>query len=813
MKGNGDGESVRSKGEVGVSNTDAGEPTRSMDEEGHPQVFRAGQVVAGRFEVIRKLGSGGMGQVYLAYDKKLLESVALKTLHPILADDPQFVKRFLAEIKVTRKVFHPNICRTFELIEHQQGDAVVSCLTMEHLTGKSLASMIDRNRPLGLDQALALLTPIADAVASLHASGIIHRDLKPSNVIVVPRPGIEPRVVVTDFGLAKSVTDSSDGGLSPSGAGGVGSPYFMAPELFEGDDPSPASDIYALGLILDEMVTRSKGFHYTTLKDLCEAKLAGPIPPAQRSNGLPERWQHAILRSLDSDPNVRHRDCTELLEDLGANASRTRHALSTAMGGLRNPGGLLDCVAVMPFVDLDPRQGNVYFRDGLAEELIHLLSQIQDVRVVARASVYELQETPMNVSEIGRTLGATHIIIGKIWKSGNLLKVSVQFVEIAGKFNLWSRQFDCPIADVLHLQETIAGETVKVVISKLRPSGQIPQLNPPTSSNDAYPIYLHGLFQFNRQTAASLAHAARLFKRATKEDPDFARAYGGLAECYCTQEWYGVRPAPEIMPRAKEMAARAIEIDPFLASPHCCLGLICARYEWDWERAAEHFEQAIALGPGTARPYFAYALDYLTPLGRLDEALRYIRTALEFDPLSPIYHSALGGCLYRMRIYEESERSLRHALKMSPRFYHLHWSLARTLEQLGRYDEAVQEYLRARSRNHDNQQIYAELGHCYGKMDLGEQAATVLDDLLAIGARKYISPLCVGFVHLGLSHTSDCLNFIAAAAEQRAGPLIWMRIDARFDGLRDNLRFKTIFEGMRIPPSKIQANSAEPQTE
>jgi eukaryotic-like serine/threonine-protein kinase len=777
--------------------------TASVAANNEPPVFQPGELVAGRFRIVRMLGKGGMGQVFLAHDGTLQEPTALKTLRPSLAVDREFVERFHREIKVARGVSHPNLCKIFDKVEHFQGETKVHCFAMELLRGESLADFIARSRPLGHREALSLLGPMANALAALHDSGIFHRDLKPSNVILVERPGSEPRVVVTDFGLAKPTLGGA--ALFESHPNErVGSPYFMAPELWGDGPPTVASDVYALGLILDEMVTESPAFSTASLVSFYHSRFqSGPIPPGQRSKDLPIHWQNAILRCLSTDPRNRYQSCPEFMADLESPSSPDRIRVASSplsfvpQNGV-NSGLLGQTIAVMPFADLSPDQSQAYLCDGFAEELIHMLSRIPFMRVVARASVFEVRRANLSPREIGQTLHATHLICGSVRKSGGRLRVGVQLVHASDEYNIWSEQFDREMTDVFAIQEEIAQATIELLMGKLDANRLISEFRPPTCNMESYHAYLQGLFEFNQHTSASLERAIGFLERAIDTDPNSALAYGALADCYCTQEWYGARPAGQVMPIAKESASHAIQIDSSLANVHCTLGRICARFEWDWESAAREFKRALALGPTTARPYFSYALDYLTPLGLLDDAVRYIRIALEFDPLSPILHSALGGCLFRMQAYELSERTLRNALKMNPDFYHLHWSLARTLEQLGRYDEAVQEYESAVQANQDNHLIYAELGHCYGKMGKNENAEVVLKDLMAAKANEYISPLCLAFAHLGLSHTFECLNAIEAAAKQRVGPLIWISIDPRLDSLKSNERFQRVRSSMRI---------------
>jgi eukaryotic-like serine/threonine-protein kinase len=777
---------------------------KSTTEYGHAHVFQPGQIVAGRFRVVRLLGTGGMGQVFLAYDEKLRVSIALKTLHATFARDPESVERFRREIRVAREVSHSSLCRIYDLVEHTESGAVINCLTMELLEGESLVDSIMRNRPMAPLETLHLLRPIAGALAALHQNGIIHRDLKPSNILLVSRAGHEQRVVVTDFGLAKPAVDNSSL-FESHAAARVGSPYFMAPELWNGVRPSVASDVYALGLILDEMVTCTPAFDTASVPSFYHSKFyAGPIPPGQRSTLLPSHWQDVILRCLAVDPSARYSTCLDLIADLektSPSAGRSQTAVVPApllsrTGVLATPP--IHTIAVLPFSDLSPDRSQAYLCDGFSEELIHLLSQIPSVRVVARASVFEVRDSHMSDWEIGQRLNATHLIYGSVRKNGDRLRVGVQLVDTTQKWNVWSRQFDRQMNDVFVIQEEIAKASVELLKGKLDADSRMAESRPPTSNMESYHSYLMGLFEFNQQTPTSLERAMACFERALGHDTSFAFAYGGLAECYCTQEWYGVRPATEVMPKARECAAQAIQLDPSLANVHCTMGRVLSRFEWNWDGAAREFKQALALGPGMARPYFAYALDYLTSVGRLDDALRYIRIALELDPLSPILHSALGGCLHRMRSYDLAERSLRHAVAFAQDFYHLHWSLARTLEQVGRYPEAVDEYLLAIRANPDNRLIWAELAHCYGRMGIHDKAGSILEELLAAETVQYVSPLCRAFAYMGLSDTAKCLEAFEAAADQRTGALIWLSVDPRLDAFKAEPVLHRIRARMRI---------------
>jgi len=287
------------------------------------RTFSEGTLVAGRFRITRFINNGAMGEVYEAWDERLRLCLALKTLRPELSSAGDALERFHREILIARNVSHENLCRVYDFVEHHPPPSLsgaegglVPCLTMELVAGDSLAEVVRRERPLSLDTALLLISQIASGLDVLHDHGIIHRDLKPSNIMLSPRRGPGIRAVLMDFGLAKA-TDHDGAFFESNTQLQVGTPYFMAPELLQNAAPSVASDIYAFGLIIDEMVTRSRAFATPSIQSLYFAKLwEEPIPPRQRSDGLPEHWERAILGCICRDSQQRFKEATEVVRVL-----------------------------------------------------------------------------------------------------------------------------------------------------------------------------------------------------------------------------------------------------------------------------------------------------------------------------------------------------------------------------------------------------------------------------------------------------------------------------------------------------------------
>ena len=296
------------------------DPTGPVVRYGH--VLSDGQLVAGRFRVVRLIAAGGMGEVYEAYDEWLRVRLALKTLRHGQAVDANTLERFKRELLIARGLVHGNLCRVFDFAEHTTtgptGEtAVTPCFTMELLEGETLTDLLNRTRPLPPETVLSIVGQLVSGLAVLHGQNIVHRDLKPSNIMIIPRAGSQPRVVVTDFGLSKPDVAQAGCFESAPDVEIVGAPYFMAPEILRREKASFASDIYALGLVIDEMVTLSRAFSSKAIAGLVFEKLCEkPIPPSLRAQQLPAHWERTILRCIDSDPSTRFSSVTAVLQAL-----------------------------------------------------------------------------------------------------------------------------------------------------------------------------------------------------------------------------------------------------------------------------------------------------------------------------------------------------------------------------------------------------------------------------------------------------------------------------------------------------------------
>jgi tetratricopeptide (TPR) repeat protein len=351
----------------------------------------------------------------------------------------------------------------------------------------------------------------------------------------------------------------------------------------------------------------------------------------------------------------------------------------------------------------------------------------------------------------------------------------------------------------------IQDEVTRAIVAALKPRlVTAPPAAAPSPRNqnlEAHELYLKGRYFLNQQTPVAVLNARDHFEKAALKSPKHALAQVGLADCYLLLNWYGLIQPAEAAPKARTAATTALDIDDSIALAHSSLAIVQAGYDWNWTQAAERFNRALELGAGFSSIHFHYALDYLTPMGLLDEAVREIQLAQELDPLSLITRTALGGCFHRKGQYDAAIKQFQNTLEMDPNFYHARWSLARALERKYLFENAIEEYQRADQLCHgDNALIRGELAHCYGLMSHESKAREVLAELESRSRDAYVSPLSKAFVFLGLGDRDKTFRQLDEAVEQHTRSLVWIHLDPRFEQLRSDPRFSRllsrIFGGM-----------------
>lgn len=742
----------------------------------------------GHYEIRRRLGAGGMGEVFLARDTRLEREVAIKKLPESVCRDPVARERLVREARAASKLNHANIV-TIYAIEMLDGcDAIV----MEYIDGLSLDQY--RSQPeRTLGELLAVSLQIAEGLAVAHAAGVIHRDLKPGNVLV-DHSG-RPRIV--DFGLALSGRDAR---LTREGAL-VGSPAYMSPEQVRGQAVDHRSDIFSFGVILYELLSGTHPFWADQEAAILYSIVNEPHRPiGERVSVLGSDWNALIDLCLAKDPGGRFPNATEMVSALrdailGSGqlpaSSQLSRGLFVRDGSIAATPTTMPSVAVLPFADLSPAKDQEYFCDGLAEELISALSGISGLRVVARTSAFSFKGQSLDVRTIGNKLGVTSVLEGSVRKHGDRLRINAQLINVADGYHLWSERFDRDAGDVFAIQDEIA----ETVAERLRVHlGSLP--SSPTHDFEAYNLYLLGRFYWNKRTDEAMRKALANFEAAIVRDPNFALAYAGVADSLIVLEDHGFVGYREAVSRAREAVDKALSLDPDLAEAYTALGGIHSELE-EFELSDRAFRRAIQLKPSYATAHHWYATQLLLEVGRVDEARRELLRARELDPLSLIINTDLARFYYFVRDFPQAEEALRYVFSLDPRFLRARRLMFLLAWTMGRHRDAIEQipywlpaYAGLEMDDNDWPGILVSSGF-----------DGVLRRLLKVmnsATRGYPLQYAIAVTHAQLRQADEAITALAEYVHKRSPNYAGLRMDALLDPIRSDPRFVELLKSLGI---------------
>jgi TolB-like protein/DNA-binding winged helix-turn-helix (wHTH) protein/Tfp pilus assembly protein PilF len=452
-------------------------------------------------------------------------------------------------------------------------------------------------------------------------------------------------------------------------------------------------------------------------------------------------------------------------------------------------------LAVLPIENLSRDPGEEYFTDGITDELITDLAQIGELRVISRTSVMRFKGTRKPLPEIARELNVDAVVEGTVERYGDHVRVRAQLIRAADDRHLWAETFEREPQDILALQSEVASAIARQVQVKLVPGprGGVRPVKPAV-----YEEYLKGRFAWNKRSEAALQEGIEHFQQAIAIDPNYAAAYSGLADSYTTMGYLSYIAPKEAFSQARAAALKALELDGTLAEPHASLAYVRFYHDWDWPGAEAEFKQAIALNPNyaTAHDWYSY---YLTAMGRPEEALGEIRRAQEIDPLSLVISTDMGFQLFYKRRYDEAILQLRKTLEMNPKFPLAHLWLGRAYQQKEMYEEAIAEYSETDAALPGWVVTLAGIGNVEGMAGKKREARDMLARLNTLSQKKYVTPYGVALVYAGLGEKNQALNWLDKALDDRSHWLVWMRLDPRWDPIRDEPRFKRIVGRVGFP--------------
>ncbi len=457
-------------------------------------------------------------------------------------------------------------------------------------------------------------------------------------------------------------------------------------------------------------------------------------------------------------------------------------------------------IAVLPFVNLSADPDNEYFSDGLTEELIHALTQVEGVGVVAWTSTSQFKGKAVDVRQIGRQLKASTVLEGSVRRSGNRLRITAQLINVADGCHAWSERYDREARDVFAIQEEISLAIVEKLRGGLAIEPRRPLVKRYTENLEAHNLYLKGLYHWHQQTEEGLRKSIAYFGEAIAQEPNHAPAHAGVALGYVLLSVWSVAPASEIMAPAVEAAARALEIDETLADAHSALGGVKAQFEWDWAAGEREYRRALELSPGDSRNHLGYAMAVLAPQGRFDEALAEVRLAQQVDPLSLFVSAAAGRGLFAAGRSDEAIEQCRRTLDLEPNYFLAHVFLGEAYEQKKLYPQAISAYAMACALSGSSPLVTADLGRCCAVAGNPIRARHLLAELGELAQHRYVSPLDIAQIHIGLGEKDQAFEWLEKACDDRAGLLTWLNVDPRYSSLHDDSRFDALVGRLGLRP-------------
>ncbi len=652
----------------------------------------------GSYEIIAPLGAGGMGEVYRAKDSRLGREVALKVLPAEVASNPDRLSRFEREARIVAGLNHPNIVTLFS-VDNSEG---IHFLTMELVDGQTLNEIMALGG-LSVDKIFDLMIPLGDALASAHEKGVVHRDLKPGNVMVTR----DHRVKVLDFGLAKFNEVNANSERTQTAVAAplisavgqiVGTVPYMSPEQIRGEIVDERSDLFSMGVIMYELAAGHRPFTGDSHADIISAILRdSPVPLSTIRTDIPSDFERVVNRCLEKNPRERIQTALDVSNEL----RRARKLMDSGIS-VKPPSDAIASIAVLPFANRSANPDDEYFSDGLADELLNVLSRITGLRVSARSSSFRFRDSNEELAVIGEKLNVSAIVEGSVRKAGDRVRISVQLVKVPDGYQLWSESYDRTLDDIFAVQDDIARSVVKEIRATLL--GETADSNASvavkaevahavvgrTSNPEAQRLYLLARHLFSRNTPEDTDTGIAYLKQALEQDRGFASARAALAQAYFIQADLGwVKPA-EGAARAREAVDRALVLDPDLIEGYVQKGMIQLFFDWDWRGAAASFHKAKELAPNDLSVLGGLA-SLARSRGEVDEAIELYNKILETNPLSAGAYHALGYLFHATGDFARAEQAHRRALELAPGRSVLHSYLALETAVLGRGEEALRE--------------------------------------------------------------------------------------------------------------------------
>ncbi len=814
----------------------------------------------GHYEIVRPIGAGGMGEVYLANDTRLERPVAIKILNHKFSREKANLDRFVKEAKAASSLNHPNILVIHEIGLSDEANYIVS----EYIEGKTLRDVIG-GKTLTLPESLDIAVQIANAISAAHTANIVHRDIKPENIIVRP----DGFVKILDFGLAKLINqqpaglDASTVKHNQTAKGMIlGTVNYMSPEQAKGEKIDARTDIFSFGALIYEMIAGRTPFAGDSMSETFANLINAEPPPLSRFAGdIPAELERIVSKTLRKKKDERYQTMKDVLGDLKdlrenlafgerlerahspepKNSTAGLPAITDELGQISNPtqktftgpfkrnmtfGAIVIALlfvgsiglayyfwpaqksaattsakrslAVLPFVNASTDPNTEYLSDGVTESIINSLSQLSNLKVMSRNSAFRFKSNQTDTKTIGAQLGVETLVTGDIKQLGDKIIINVRLINASDDSQIWGSQYVKNSGDVLAAQNEIARAVAQNLRLRLSATEEQKIAKRPTENTEAYQLYLRGRFHVFKVTPTEIQKGISYFQQAIELDPNYALAYAGLADAYRSLAIGSEMSPTEFFPKSKAAALRALELDDSLADGYATLGMTLMWGEWNWSGAEDNFKRAIELDPNGTNGHLLYA-HLLSNLGRHAEALAEVKLAREIEPLFAFAGALEGQLLNHAGRQDEALDRLQKTLELAPTFWMPHIFASSVYTEKGMYSEAVAEARKAKELSPTQTVSEGFGGYALAKLGKSDEARVMLDELLKLSKTRFVPANHIALIYNGLGETDKTFEWLEKAYNQRDPKMSFLKVEPKWNNLRSDPRFIVMIERLKFP--------------
>lgn len=799
-----------------------------------------GQVFNSRYKILKFIGRGGMGAVFLAQDQQLDRPTALKIINPTDFGQTENTKRFEREAQAASKISHPNIAHIYEFGR----DGEFYFIAMEFVDGKTLRELIEE-KSIDKNRAVRLIRQIAEAISAAHHKGVIHRDIKPENIIITKNDLVK----VLDFGLAKTKNiEERDENISLLDASILettpvhlfGTLAYMSPEQAREQTLDERADLWSLGVIFYELLAGNRPFEGETRNEIIASILKSePEKISKRNRRVSSRVEKVISKLLEKDRERRFQKVDDFLIALDNSKNKkpvknpadsrfekitgfvSGHKTLASIAALAilfvTPVAIykystrgkevtdaanrrITSIAVLPFVNESGDAERDYLSDGLTELFINRLSQLPDLTVKARNSVFRYKGKEFNSKVAGDELEVQAILLGRISEHNGAMIINLELVDVLTGNQIWGEQYHYKENALIGFQSEIVQDVSNKLRSRLSNKEEKNLKKIFTKNARAYEDFMRGRFHWNKRTANDLVKSVEYYEQAVELDPGFALAYAALADSYVLLSGYAVSTPQESFPKAKIAALKAIELDESLAEAHCALAYVLFNYDWNFEESEKEMRRALELNQNYSTAYHWYGNANLLAMKKYDESIKALERAQELDPLSLIINADLATSYLYAGQYEKAKKQYKKTLALDENFPYAHTYLGRTYLMTGDYKNALEEFDKSYALSKDPR-ILMLYSVTFSRMNRRNDAVKKIKELEKISQEKYVSPYYFALAYTALDDKDKAFEWLEKALAVREGRMTLIKTDPLLDSLQSDPRFQDFLKRVGLEKS------------